>query len=211
MKRETRVTMVAAAVLVVAVAAGIGWWFLDGRWRPHTLKHHGADVAQALESSGWVSPGLKGPVLYMVSFRSCPDCIRLEREQFPAFHKAGVDTRVVMVARRAKSTLPERSGVAELWANRSWSTYERWTDMPVAAWTAEGLPNADTTPDRAALVEKGRVLQDQLGPWLKADHVSEQLHYPTLIWKDAKGRWRSCNCENPATFRFVRQELGVTG
>ena len=211
MKRETRVTLMAAALLVLAVAAGAGWWFLDGKWRPHTLTQHTDEIAQALETSGWVSPGLKGPTLYMVSFRSCPDCIRFEKEQFEAFHKAGVDTRVVMVARRSKSTPEERSGVAELWANRSWKTYEDWTAIPVGAWKAEGLPVADTTPDRAALVEKGRVMAEHLGPWLADNHVSERLHYPTLVWKDAKGRWRSCNCEDPATYRFVRAELGVKG
>jgi hypothetical protein len=211
MKRETRVSLLALAVLAVAVAGGIGWWSVQGRWRPHTLKKHTAEIAQAIEDAGWVSPGLKGPALYMVSFRSCPDCIRFEREQFPALHAAGVDTRVIMVARRSKSTPAERSGVAELWANRSWKTFENWMAIPIDAWTASGLPDADTTPERAALVEQGRVLADKLGPWLKANHVSEALHYPTLIWKDAKGRWRSCNCENPATYRFVRKELGVTG
>ena len=39
--------------------------------------------------------------------------------------------------------------------------------MPVAAWTAQGLPVADTTPDRLALVEKGRALVEELTPWLK--------------------------------------------
>jgi hypothetical protein len=211
MKRETKVVAAAIGVLVLAVALGSGWWFLDGRWRPHTLKKHGPEIAAALEGAGWVSPGLKGPVLYMVSFRSCPDCIRFETEEFPRLHAAGVDTRVIMVARRAKSTAVERSGVAELWANRSWKTYEDWTRIPVAAWTAPGLPVADDTPERLALVEKGRTLVDQLTPWLRDNGVSERLHYPTLVWRDAKGRWRSCACEQRETYRFVRAELGVKG
>lgn len=205
--------MVAAAVVgVLAVgAAGYAWTAHEARWLPRTLARDGAEAGRLLEGSGWVAPGLKGPALYMISFRSCPDCIRFEREQFPAFQKAGVDTRVVMVARRAKSKPAERAGVAELWARRSWETYERWTGMPVAAWTAAGLPDADATPERAALVEDGRRMVDRLDPILRENGVSERLHYPTLAWRDAKGEWRSCNCEDPRTYAYVRRELGVKG
>ncbi len=210
-RRGVALPVLVAVAVALAGAAAIAGWRAQARWRPHTLTKDGAEAGRLLEQSGWVSPGLKGPALYMVSFRSCPDCIRFEREQFPVFQKAGVDTRVIMVARRAKSTPAERSGVAELWANRSWDTYERWTGMPVAAWTAAGLPVADNTPERAALVERGRALVDRLDPILRENGVSERLHYPTLVWRDAKGDWRSCNCEDPRTYAYVRRELGVAG
>ena len=89
-------------VLLLAVVLGglYGWWALDLRWRPKTIVKHQAEITRILEGSGWVSPGGSGKTLYMVSFRACPDCIRYETEEFPKLHKAGVDTRVIVIARR---------------------------------------------------------------------------------------------------------------
>jgi len=144
----------------------------------------------------------------MISFRSCPDCIRFETEQFPDLQKAKIDTRVIMVARRAKSSAPERTGVAELWATRSWKTYETWTNMPIDAWTGEGLKSGDTDPARAALVEEGRALTDVLQPLLAENGI--ELRYPTLIWKDAHGQLRGCACEDRSEYRYIRSELGLS-
>jgi hypothetical protein len=174
----------------------------------HTLLKHAGRIRSLLRGAGWVSPGLKGRVLYMISFRSCPDCIRFETEEFPDLHKAGVDTRVIMVARRPKSTAPERTGVAELWAKRSWATFETWTSMPVDAWTGEGLPSGDDDPERAALVERGRALVDELRPLLLENGV--ELRYPTLVWTTPQGRLRACACEDRATYGAVRSELGLS-
>lgn len=173
----------------------------------HTIDKDTARIEGLLKRSGWVSPHLKGRVLYMISFRSCPDCIRFETEQFPDLHRAGVDTRVIVVARRAKSTASERTGVAELWATRSWAAYETWTGMPVDAWTGEGLKSGDDDAERAALVEKGRALVDTLRPLLAENGI--ELRYPTLIWKDAQGRLRGCACERRETYRYIRSELGL--
>ncbi len=173
----------------------------------HTLTAHPGRIMRLLRSAGWVSPGLRGRPLYMISFRSCPDCIRFETEEFPDLHKAGVDTRVIMVARRAKSTAPERTGVGELWARRSWKTYETWTSVPVDAWTGEGLKSGDDDPARAALVEKGRRLVDELRPLLLENGV--ELRYPTLVWTTAAGRVRACACEERETYRYIRGELGL--
>jgi len=173
----------------------------------HPITKDADKIEAILKGSGWVSPHLKGKILYMLSFRSCPDCIRFETEQFPDLHKAKVDTRVIMVARRAKSTPAERTGVGELWATRSWKTYEDWTATPVDAWTGDGLKSGDTDPERAALVEKGRVLVEQLTPLLAENGI--QLRYPTLIWKDAHGQLRGCACEQRETYRYIRSELGL--
>ena len=200
----------ALAVLVLALlvgAAGYAWWRTDLRWRPRTLTAHEAEIADILDRAGWVSPGPGRRVLYLVGFRSCPDCIRFETEEFPGLRRAGVETRVILYPRRATSTAAERSGVAELWANRSWSTFERWMATPVAAWTAEGLPSADAVPQRAALIEKSRRLVDDLKPLLADNGV--QMAFPTLIWRDGQGRLRGCACEKRETYRFVRQELGA--
>ncbi len=173
----------------------------------HSITKDAPKIEALLKSSGWVSPHIKGKALYMLSFRSCPDCIRFETEQFPDLHKAKIDTRVIVVARRAKSTEPERTGVAEVWATRSWKTFEDWTTTPVDAWTGEGLKSGDTDPARAALVEKGRVLVDELTPLLAENNI--ELRYPTLIWKDAKGQLRGCACEDRSEYKYIRSELGL--
>ncbi len=174
----------------------------------HSLTRDEDRIRTLLTEAGWVSPGLsKTRWLYMVSFRSCPDCIRFETEQFPDVHKAGIDTRVILVARRNRSTAPERSGVAEIWAHRDWRTFETWTGMPVDAWTADGLPSADTDPARAALLEKSRALVDALKPLLEENGV--RFAYPTLIWQGPDGHLRGCACEDQITYPYIRAELGL--
>ena len=202
--------------LVLIVGLGLyGWWSLDLRWRPHTITRNQAQIAQLLEHSGWVSPGLPGPKLYEVGFRSCEDCVRLRLEEFPKYHAAGVDTRVIYVARRdknglAQSTPVERTTVAELWANRKWALLEAWEAVPPAAWTAPGLPPADGDMARSAIVEQSRQLVDQLTPLLAANGVDNHgFRYPTLVWWDKQGRMRACACEKRETYGNVRRELGA--
>jgi hypothetical protein len=173
----------------------------------HTITKDAGRIEHLLKASGWVSPHLHGRALYMLSFRSCPDCIRFETEEFPDLQKANIDTRVIMVARRTKSTAPERTGVGELWATRSWKTYEDWTATPVDAWTGDGMKSGDSDPARAALVEKGRVLVDELRPLLAENGI--ELRYPTLIWKDADGQLRGCACEDRVEYKYIRSELGL--
>lgn len=199
------------SALTVVVAVGAYWWF-DLRWRPKTITKHQAEIAQILEQAGWVSPGLTGPKLYMVGFRSCPDCVRLKAEEFPKFHKAGVDTRVIEIARGEyngvmKSTPVERTTVAELWINRSWPLLESWDAVPVDAWTAQGLAPADGDMARTAVVQAGRDMVDKLKPLLKDNGVD--FAYPLLVWWTKDGVMRSCACEKRETYRFVRKELGA--
>jgi hypothetical protein len=167
-----------------------------------------AQIRALIEGAGWVSPDpANGRFVYMVSFRSCPDCIRYEREEFPALKAAGYAPLVIMVARRERSTAAERSGVAQLWAKRDWSDYLWWTAMPVPAWTAEGLPVADKDPERAALVEKGRLLVDRLEPLLAENGIG--FAYPTLIWTGRDGHLEGCACEAAETYPLIRQRLGL--
>jgi hypothetical protein len=203
-----RLLALAAVVVLVAAAAGYGWWRTDLRWRPHTLKVHQAEIASMIESAGWVAPGeTSGKAIYLLGFRSCPDCIRFEKEQFPLLRSAGVDTRVILYPRRGNSTAPERSGVAELWKTRSWDTWRRWSAVVPAAWTAEGLASGDTDPERAALVEKSRKLVDDLRPLLADNGV--KLAFPLLVWRNAKGELRGCACEKRETYKYVKKELGA--
>jgi hypothetical protein len=137
---------------------------------------------------------------------SCPDCVRFETEQFPDIHRAGIDTRVIMVARRNRSTAPERSGVAELWAHRS-GRLSDLTSMPVEAWTAEGLPSADTDPERAAQLERSRALVDELVPLLAGERHSLRLPDADL----AGARWPPARLrlQEPTAYPDIRKELGL--
>jgi hypothetical protein len=201
-------------LVLVVILGGLGaWWNYDLRWRPHTITKNQAQIAKLLESAGWVSPGKTGPKLYMVSFRSCPDCIRFMTEEFPALQAAGVDTRVIEIARAdynglAKSTPAERATVAELWLNRSWKLMQTWESVPPEAWTAPGIPPADGDMARTAVVEAGRKLVVDLTPAVKANGIN--FAYPLLIWWTKDGQMRGCACEKRETYRFVRKELGVS-
>ncbi|MGI9168873.1 MAG: hypothetical protein ACR2FH_01675 [Caulobacteraceae bacterium] len=205
-----------SAFLAILLVIGGGlwlWWNFDLRWRPHTINKDQAQIARILDGAGWVSPHLAGPRLYMVSFRSCPDCIRFETEAFPRLHAAGVDTRVIVIARAdlnglSRSTAPERATVAELWLNRDWRLLLRWLAVvPPAAWTAPGLPPADGDRARTAVIATGRQMVEDLRPLLKANGIT--LAYPTLVWWTRAGVMHGCACEKPQSYAAVERELGA--
>jgi hypothetical protein len=199
------------AMVAVIAGAGYGWGADDLADRPKTLTHE-AEIKKLIETAGWVSPGLsKTKVLYMVSWQACPPCIVYEREEFPKLHGAGVDTRGIMYARASSSTPQERAGVAELWKNRSWATWKKFTAIPTSSWTAEGIP-PDTVPERAALVKKSQDFADKMRELMAANGIGtrEHLNLPTLIWYGKDGHLRGCGCEKVETRKYVLQELGVT-
>jgi hypothetical protein len=204
--------LVMVGIVAVAGAGVFLMWDLDWRWRPHTVTKDQAEIAQALDQAGWVSPHLTGPKLYMISFRSCADCIRFVETEFPKLQAAGVDTRVIEIARadrngQAHSTPTERATVAELWTNRSWKLFQQWSASTPTAWTAPGVPPADGDAARTAVVEAGRALVTALIPQLKDNGVD--FAYPTLVWWTKDGKMRACACEKPQTYRFVEKELGA--
>jgi hypothetical protein len=208
-----RIWAVVVLVLALAGAGGWAWWNYDLRWRPKTITRHQQEIVRILESSGWASPRLSGKRLYMVSFRTCPDCIRFKEEEFPKLHAKEVDTRVIEIARRdvngvPKSTPAERATVAQLWLSHDWRLMEAWEAVPFDAWNAPGIPPADGDMARTAVIEAGRKMVDDLTPLLKDNGI--RFAYPLLVWWDDKGRMRGCACEKRETYRFVRKELGIT-
>ncbi len=204
--------VVCGLILFLTGGGLFGWWWWDLRWRPHDIDKDSAEITRLLEGAGWVSPGLTGPRLYLVGFRSCPDCVRFQTEEFPALHAVGVDTRVIMFARAdtketQHSSPSERATVAELWVNRSWKLLEDWEAVPPDAWQAPGISAADGDAARSAVIEAGRKLMVDLKPLLARNGI--RLAYPTLIWWTQDGKMRGCACEKRETYRFIRMELGA--
>jgi len=202
------------AVIVLIVGGGLWlWWNFDLRWRPHTINKNQAQIAKILDAAGWVSPHLTGPRLYVITYRACPRCLRFEGEVLPKLQAAGVDTRVIVIARADKnglvqSSAPERATVAELWLNRDWALLQRWLAAnPPQAWTAPGLAPADGDSARTAVIEAGRKSVEDLRPLLKANGLD--FAYPTAIWWTKAGVMHGCVCDDPRRFGKVESELGA--
>lgn len=202
-----------AAIVVAVIAAGV-WalWSFELRWRPATVTRHQAEIAQLLQRAGWVSPGVAGRPIYMVTHGACADCKRAQTDLLADLRSAGIDTRVIAVARRdengrALSTPAERATVAQLWLTRDWRLLQAWLGAPAGAWTGAGLPVTDGDMARTAVVEAGRSTVDRLRPLLADNGLT--FDYPLLIWWNAAGEMRACACEGDGTWRFIRRELGA--
>lgn len=210
--KNFRLWAILALVVVLAAGAGYAYWNHAIRWAPETVDQNPEEIARLLEGAGWVSPGIEGRPLYMVSFRTCPDCLRFKAEQFPDLHAAGVDTRVIEIARPdvnglERSTAAERATVAQLWLTRDYGLLERWLSVPASAWNATDIPPADGDAARTAVVEAGSDLVEQLRPLMKANGVD--FAYPLLVWWDETGQMKACACERRETYRFLREDLGL--
>ncbi|HEY1749852.1 MAG TPA: hypothetical protein VGG29_01215 [Caulobacteraceae bacterium] len=205
--------LLALAGVSVAVVVGAGafvFWDVYWRWQPKTVTKDHAEIIQALDQSGWVSPHLTGPHLYVIVYRDCAACVAFEQAEFPRLQAAGVDTRVIVVARPDSSTPAERTTVAELWTNRSWKLFQQWSLAPPQGWTAQGLPPADGDAARTAVIGVGRSLVGDLTSQLKDNGV--RFAYPMLIWpvRGKADQLRACACEDPRSYRDIAKEFGPT-
>jgi len=207
-----------AGVLVVAGAIVFLMWDLDWRWRPHTITSHQAEISQALEQSGWVSPHLTGPKVYVVVYPGCDSCISLLAAAIPKLQAADVDTRMIVVARpdrngQALSTAQDRALTAELWTNRSWKLFQQTqpamagVTTPPPAAAKPPPPPADGDAARSAVIEVGRQLATTLAGELRGAGVG--FDYPTLIWWTKDGKMRACACTSATSYRYVEKELGA--
>jgi hypothetical protein len=203
------------AVLVGAMIAGGGYWaywnFYE-RFRPVTIAKNQTEIQRLLDESDWVSPGRTGPVLWMISFRDCTDCIAYQRDEFPKLAAANVDTRVIVFARPdheglQESTPAERATIAELWINRDWNLYARWMATSHKDWTADGLKPADHDFARNAVVNATRDYVNQMTPLLKGAGLGDT--YPILIWRDRDGFLKACACTDTRSYHFIETDLGA--
>ena len=202
-----------ALVVLGLIGGGLyGWWALDLRWRPHVIAKDQAEIGKLLQGSGWVSPGLTGPKLYLITYRDSFDGTRYQESEFPRLQAKGVDTRVIVIARpdvngQSKSTPAERSTVAELWVNRGWDLYQKWNAAPSDSWAAKGIPPADGDVARSSVVEVGRGTVDRLTPLLK--HNGVRFDYPILVWWAKDGTLKAASGVKPQTYAAIRKDLGV--
>jgi len=208
-----------AAIVVVAGAVVYLMWDLDWRWRPHTITKHQAEIAQALDQSGWVSPHLTGPKVYVILYQGCEPCQTQLPTAIPKLQAADVDTRMIVIARadqngQALSTPQDRALTAELWTNRSWRLFQQTFGgiagapaNPPAMIRPPVIPPADGDAARSAVIEVGRQLATTLGGQLRDNGVN--FDYPVLVWWTKDGRMRASACTSPQSLGFVEKELGA--
>ncbi len=203
-------TMVAFVLVVGAVI--LLWWDIDVRWRPHDLTKDPAQITALLQAAGWVSSGGGANKLYVVGVRDCLGCERIERSDFAALQKAGVDIRVIMIAPpdvngKAVASPAERATVAELWVNRRWALYQAWMAATPTGWAAPGVPPADGDAARTAVVQASRDLADKLTPLLRENGVP--LTWPLVIWQSKDGTLEAAAGDAPKTWTYMRKDLGA--
>jgi hypothetical protein len=206
------VGMMIAFVVVICVVVFL-WWDFDVRWRPRTITKDTEQITRLMQAAGWVSAGGGSNKVYVLAVRSCAPCDALDRTTLPALQKAGVDTRVIVIAPpdangRPASTPAERSTVAELWVNRSWPLFMAWMATAPANWVAPNIPPADGDAARSAVVETSRDLADRLKPLLEENGVS--LTYPVVVWRAKDGTMQAASGDAPNTWTYARKDLGAS-
>ena len=201
-----------SAVIGLILAGGGYWayWNFYARFQPVTVTQNQAAIQRLLDESSWVSAGGGGEPLYIIGYRESGAMQRYEREEAPKLRAAGIEPRIIVFARPdreglAQSTAAERATVAELWLTRDWALYERWTATPVRNWTAAGIPAADGSLARGAVVKAGRdfvaaLTRDLGGTGLKG-------RYPLIIWRDRDGFMKACACSDSRSWPFIRDDL----
>lgn len=205
----------ALAALVGLILAIGGFWAYQhfyARFQPVTVTRHQAEIQDLLDEASWLSSGGGGEPLYIIGYRDSAAMQRYEREEAPKLRAAGLEVRIIVFARPdreglTQSTAAERATVAELWLTRDWTLYQRWTATPSNNWTAAGLPAADGSLARGAVVEAGREFIEQLTGALAGEGL--RISYPLVIWRDREGFMKACACSDDRSWAFVRDDVGA--
>jgi len=202
-------------LLIGAVIAGGLFWAYEyfwARFQPKILTKDAAQIQRLLDEGDWISPGRSGRALYMVAYRDCDACLAYQRQEFPKLAAVNVDTRVLVFVRpdeagESLSSPSERSTVAELWINRNWDFYAKWTATPEGDWAPQGLRPADGDWARAAVVNATHLYVEKLTSLLHENGLNGSD--PILIWRDQKGRLKACACTDRLSYHFVRSDFGA--
>lgn len=201
-----------AALIGLVLAIGAFWAYQHfyARFQPVTVTRNQTAIQRLLDESSWLSAGGGGEPLYIIGYRDSAAMQRYEREEAPKLRAAGIEVRIVVFARAdheglARSTAAERATVAELWLTRDWTLYQRWTATPSNNWTAAGIPAADGSLARTAVVDAGRQFAARLGDELRGTGL--QTRYPLVIWRDREGYMKACACSDSRSWAFIRDDL----
>ncbi|MBI2261434.1 MAG: hypothetical protein HYU62_07185 [Caulobacterales bacterium] len=201
-----------AALIGLVLAIGAFWAYQHfyARFQPVTVTRNQTAIQRLLDESSWLSAGGGGEPLYIIGYRDSAAMQRYEREEAPKLRAAGIEVRIVVFARAdheglARSTAAERATVAELWLTRDWTLYQRWTATPSNNWTAAGIPAADGSLARTAVVDAGRQFAARLGDELRGTGL--QTRYPLVIWRDREGYMKACACSDSRSWVFIRDDL----
>lgn len=205
-----------ALVIIIPALIGTGYWiYWDQfqRYAPVTITRNQAEIQALLDKADYVSPGRNGgQAIYLVTYRNCAPCRAFQEQEFPKYDAAGVDTRVIVFAPAddqglKRSTVAERSTIAELWLSRKWEFYQAWFLSSDANWKATGLPVSDNDFARSAVVDATRDYVSQLSALLSANNV--RVSYPLVIWRDQNNMLKVCSCTDPKAYHFIREDLGA--
>ncbi|AQR60242.1 hypothetical protein BZG35_00145 [Brevundimonas sp. LM2] len=203
----------ALAVVIGLGLAGAGYWAywnFYARFQPVTVTRNQAEIQRLLDEASWVSEGGGGQPLYIVGYRDSATSQRYEREETEKLRAGGVEVRVIVFARADRegqtlSSAAERATVAELWLNRDWVLYQRWTATPAASWTAAGIPPSDGNLARSAVVEASRTFVTKINDLLRDAGVP--TGYPLVIWRDRDGFMKACACTDARSWPFIRDDF----
>lgn len=198
--------------LVIALSGIWAYWNFYARYQPVTITRGQAEIQALLDEASWVSAGGGGEPVYVVTYRDSASGRRYEAEEFAKLRAGGAEPRVIVFARADREGLPqsteaERATIAEIWLNRDWDLYARWTATPIRNWTAAGLPPADGNLARTAVVEASREFVDRLGGLLQEAGVPNG--YPIVLWRDREGFLKACACSSDRSWAFIRDDLGA--
>lgn len=204
--RGLRRWIVFLGILVVIGGAFWLWWRLDLRGNPRTLSRDQPAIAHLLESAAWVGPKTNGRPAYLIVYGGCPSCAAAEAA-FTAAAAKGADPRFLAIARpdlngQARSTPDERADVAELWLNRDYGFWRKWS---ASGGSLPGAPPADGDSARTAVIDAGRATADQLAGLLKQNGA--KFGYPLAVWWNKAGAMRTSVLDNGPALRKARKEI----
>jgi|GEM_PF-1408106 len=176
-----------------------------------TLTERAEEIANLYQNAPWVHRAIEGPILYVISFRSCSTCLAFKEAELHGLEEAGVDVRWIIYTRRdredrERSSAGERAVQAELWLNRDWHLFEEWYEVDPTTYyaTADLPPSADDDVERAAAVEEARALVEQLSDLYGENGVD--LYIPALLWQQ-DGTWKTYVGYEETSFAPVRAAL----